>query len=154
MKRRSTMFLRGAVALIGLVVLALCVFALPAGIRSADAGMYRPLVIGMYISAIPFFAGIYQTLKLLGYIDQNKAFSPASVMALKKIKYYAMAISAFYAAGLPYIYIVAEKDDAPGVMMLGLVLAGASFVIATFAAVLQKLLREAIDMKSENELTV
>ena len=40
------------------------------------------------------------------------------------------------------------------VMILGLVVAGAPLVIAVFAAVLQRLLRNAIDMKSENDLTV
>ena len=45
-------------------------------------------------------------------------------------------------------------DDAPGVILIGLILIFASMVIAVFAAVLQKLLKEAIDIKSENDLIV
>ena len=37
---------------------------------------------------------------------------------------------------------------------LDLVIIGASMVIAVFAAVLQRLLQEAIDIKTENDLTV
>lgn len=154
MKRGSTIFLRIVIFLIGMGVLALCIFALPAGISSDQTGDYRPILIGMYVPAIPFFIALYQTLKLLSYIDKNKAFSSLSVKALKNIKYCAITISALYAAGMPYIYIVAEKDDAPGAIVIGLVIIFASIVIAVFAAVLQQLLQNAIAIKSENDLTV
>src|SRR6185503_18768112 len=120
MQRGSTMFLRIAVLVIGLAVLALCVIALPAGIRSDQTGYYRPILWGLYIPALPFFVALYQTLKLLGHIDKNKAFSDMSVRALKNIKYCAVTISGLFAAGMPYIFQAAEKDDAPGVVLIGL----------------------------------
>ena len=154
MKRGSTMILRAVIFLIGAGVLALCVIVLPAAIVSEEAGYYRPLLLGMYVPALPFFAALYQTLRLLSYIDQNKAFSPLSVKALKKIKYCAIAISVLYASGMPYIVYVADRDDAPGAVAIGLIIIFASFVIAVFAAVLERLLQNAIDIKSENDLTV
>jgi hypothetical protein len=154
MKQGSTVFLRGVVYLLGLIVLALCVFALPAGISSDQTGMYRPILLGLYVPAIPFFWALYWALKLLDYIDHNKAFSELSVNALTQIKYCAITISALFAAGLPYIYVVADRDDAPGALAIGLVITFASVVIATFAAVLQKILKDAIAIKSENDLTV
>lgn len=154
MNRGSTIFLRGAVVFIGLVVLALCVFALPAGIRTDQVGGYRHILLGLYVPAVPFFVALYQALKLLGYIDRNQAFSDLSVRALKYIKYCALTISGLFLAGMPYVFHVADMDDAPGVVLMGLIIIGASFVIATFAAVLQKLLQNAMDIKSENDLTV
>ncbi len=148
------MFLRGVVFLMGLGVLGLCIFALPAAIRSDNTGAYRPILVGMYVPGIPFFIALYQTLNLLSYIDKNKAFSPLSVKALKNIKYCAIAISALYTAGMPYIYRVAEQADAPSVIVIGLVIIFASIVIAVFAAVLEQLLQNAIAIKSENDLTV
>jgi len=115
---------------------------------------YDPILLGMYVPAIPFFIALYQAWKLLSYIDKNKAFSDLSVKALKNIKYCAITISALYAAGIPYIFYVADKDDAPGVAAMGLVIIFASVVIAAFAALLQKLLQNAIEIKSENDLTV
>lgn len=147
------MFLRGVVILLGIIVLILCIFVLPLAITSGKADYYRPLLIGMYVPAIPFFIALYQALKLLGYIDQNKTFSNFSVHALKNIKYCGIAISALYAVGMPYIFLAAERD-APGVAALGLVIIFASSVIAVFAAVLQRLLQNAVDIKSENDLTV
>ncbi len=154
MKRGSTIILRGAVILIGLIVLALCIFALPAGLRSDNTGYYRPILIGLLVPAIPFFFALYQALKLLDYIDENKAFSQVSVDALKNIEYCALIISGLFAVGQPYVFYAADRDDAPGVAMIGFIIIGASFVIATAAAVFKRLLQNAVDIKSENDLTV
>ncbi|RKI97865.1 DUF2975 domain-containing protein, partial [Butyricicoccus sp. 1XD8-22] len=114
---------------------------------------YSILII-MYVSAIPFFIALYQAFQLLIYIDKNKAFSEISVTALKKIKYCATTIAGLYVVALPFFYIFADIDDTPGVVIIGMMLVFAPLVIAVFAAVLQKLLNEAIDIKSENDLTV
>lgn len=158
--KRETFFLKFVVVLMGLPVLALCIFLLPglseyvAEITPEFPYMKYLFLIGMYATAIVFFFALYQTLKLLNYIDKSKAFSQVSVEALKNIKYCAITISVLYVAELPIIYLIADTDDAPGVMLIGLVITFASMVIAVFAAVLQKLLKNAIDIKSENDLTV
>ena len=154
MKRGSTLFLKLVIVILGLIVLAICAFALPALIGSDKTGYYRPILIGLYVPALPFFFALYQALKLLGYIDKNLAFSEMSVKAFAVIKYCALLIAVIFTAGMPYIYIAADRDDAPGVIVIGLVIIFASLVIATFAAVLQKLVQNAVVMKSENDLTV
>jgi hypothetical protein len=160
MKRGSTLFLKIVLILIGIPVLALCIFLVPKIASYAvelypDHAYLKYLVsIDLYATAVPFYFALYQAFKLLGYIDKSKAFSELSVQALKIIKYCAMVFSGLYAIGLPLFYLVAEKDDAPGIIVIGLVMIFASMVIAVFAAVLQKLLKEAIDIKSENDLTV
>ncbi len=77
-----------------------------------------------------------------------------SVKALKNIKICALIITGLYVVILPFVYFVAELDDAPGLIIIGMIPAFASIVIAVFAAVLQRLLQEAILIKSENDLTV
>ena len=154
MKLDSTLFLRLVILCIGIAVLSLCIFVLPAGIMSDQTGDYKPILLGMYLPAIPFFVSLHQALKLLEYIDKNKVFSELSVRALKNIKFCAIAISALYAAGMPYIFYVADKDDAPGAVAIGFVIIFASIVISIAVAVAQKLLQNAVDIKSENDLTV
>ncbi|MCY8515106.1 DUF2975 domain-containing protein [Bacillus atrophaeus] len=160
MKQGTTLFLKIAVFLIGIPVLALCIFLVPE-IANFAAELYPDIayikylvLINLYASAIPFYFALYQAFKLLSYIDKNRAFSELSVRALKNIKYCAITISILFVAGMPLFYLMAEKDDAPGIILIGLVVIFASMVIAVFAAVLQKLLKEAIDIKSENDLTV
>ncbi|MGG1514455.1 DUF2975 domain-containing protein [Paenibacillus oryzisoli] len=160
MKRGSTLFLKAALFLIGLPVLALCIFVLPE-IGNYAAELYPDYAYLEYLvdldllaTAIPFYMALYQAFKLLNYIDKNQAFSELSVRALQKIKYCAIAFSGLYVVGMPLFYLLGEKDDAPGVIVIGMVMIVASLVIAVFAAVLQMLLQEAIDIKSENDLTV
>jgi hypothetical protein len=160
MNRGSTLFLKLAVILMGIPVLALCIFLVPeigkvaAQLLPEFTSIPYLVPIPFYASAIPFYFALYQAFSLLNYIDHNKAFSDLSVNALKRIKHCAVSISILHALTLPLFYLFAEADDAPGVIFVGLVIPFASMVIAVFAAVLQRLLREAIDMKSENELTV
>jgi hypothetical protein len=153
-KNGSTLFLRLVVLSFAAFILGLCLFALPVGIASDKTGMYRWILAGLYVPAIPFFYAIYQTMKLLGYIDRNTAFSDASVAVLKKVKFCGGVIAGLFIAGMPYVYYAADKDDAPGVVAVALVIIGASMAVAVFAAVLQRLLQNAIDIKAENDLTV
>ena len=156
--KRETLFLKVVVFLIGIPVLALCLFGLPwlanHPVNPDYAHMLYPTLIGIYATAIPYYFALYQAFKLLSYIDKNKAFSELSVKALKNIKYCAIIISSLYVVMMPFFYLVAEKDDAPGLIIIGMVAIFASVVVAVFAAVLQKLLKNAIDIKSENDLTV
>ena len=152
--------MRFVILFIGLGVLAFSIFALPAMWKggseefpAASRAIFL-IMIGLYATAVPFFIALWQTLKLLSYIDQNKAFSELSVSALRNIKYCAIIITILYIGGVPLLIPIAEADDAPGLVLMGMVVACAPIVVAVFATVLQRLLQNAIDIKSENELTV
>ena len=160
MKSSSTILLRITILLIGAPIVVAGIFWIPGfggileGMDQGMAFLKYPFFIGIYAAGIPFFFALYQSFKLLKFIDQNIAFSELSVKALWNIKYCAMAISGLYALELPILYFMAQEDDAPGLLLLGIVIVFASVVIAAFAAVLHKLLKDAIDIKSENDLTV
>ena len=83
---------------------------------------YMGILMVMYVSAIPFYMALYQAFKLLTYIDKNQAFSELSVQALKKIKNCAITISGLYVVVLPFVFILAELDDAPGLVIIGMVI--------------------------------
>ncbi|MFC5447482.1 DUF2975 domain-containing protein [Paenibacillus aestuarii] len=160
MKRGTTFFLKMAVFFIGIPILALCIFLVPkignfAGELYPNIAYMQSLVlIDMYAAAIPFYFALYQAFKLLSYIDKNQAFSELSVKALKNIKYCAITISTLYLLGMPLYYLMARRVDPPIITVTGLAIIFASMVIAVFAAVLQRLLQEAIHIKSENDLTI
>ncbi|PEB77753.1 hypothetical protein COM95_30900 [Bacillus cereus] len=159
MERVSTLFLKIAVFIIGLPVFALCIFLVPHMASFATklypniAPMKYLVFIVMYGAAIPFYLALYQAFNLLRYIDENKAFSELSVKVLKNIKCCAITISGLYVLGLPLFHFIAKKVDPP-IGLMGIIIIFASLVIAVFAAILQRLLQEAINIKSENDLTV
>ncbi|MCT2535336.1 DUF2975 domain-containing protein [Aquibacillus koreensis] len=163
MNRGSTLFLKISIFVIGIPVLGLCLFLLPQiameAFEQAQKGaglayVVFGILIIMYGSAIPFYIALYQGLLLLSYIDKNQAFSSLSVNALRKIKNSAKLIFGMYVVALPFIFVIAEWDDAPGLVLIGMVIAGSSLIVAVFVAVLQRLLQQAIHIKSENDLTV
>lgn len=159
MKKGSIYFLKGVIVLMSLIVLALCIFALPSiGKSMIEEFPTIPnapyFVLAFYASAVPFFIALVHAWRMLIYIDKNIAFSPLSVKALKKIKYCAVLITLFLLANMPLMFHMAQADDAPGAIIIWGFISGAPLVIAVFAALLEKLLKNAIDFKSENELTV
>ena len=158
--RRETMILKIAVVMLGIPVAALSVLLLPWIAKDASESSIRMayviygILILMYISVVPFFAALYQGFRLLGYIDSNKAFSELSLKSIQKIRSCAAAISIIYLFAMPLFYIVAEIDDAPGVILVGMIFVFAPLSVAVFAAILKKLLKNAIDLKNDNELTI
>ena len=159
MKRISTLFLQLVIALIGIVGLIIMIrLPLTEGrAKNLDLlGVYSdPFILYGYSASIAFFVALYKAIKLLGYIGQNKVFSADSVGALKSIKYCAIVLSILIVLAGLYIRIFHNKDDDPaGFLAICFVTTFASIVVATAAAIFEKILQNAIDMKSENDLTI
>lgn len=158
MKRGKTSFLKVVIVIIGILVISLCIFYLPILTRVAIvrfpefSHLGLPVLLGLYITAIPFYNALYHAFSLLLYIDQNNAFSHSSIIALKEIKHSAITIVVLYMISMFVLIFVNALH--PGIALLGLTIIFASLIIAFFAAILQELLRSALQIKSENDLTV
>jgi hypothetical protein len=108
-----------------------------------------------YAASIAFFVALYNAFKLLGYVGQNKVFSSPSVKTLKTIKYCAIILGISIVAAALYIRIFHNKEDDPaGFLVICFVMTFASIVVATTAAIFEKIIQNAVDMKSENDLTI
>jgi hypothetical protein len=160
MKRSSTVFLQAVIVLIGTGVLALMLWEPHLEGRNVHATLFEiyfkdPFLAYAYISSILFFAALYQTFKLLGYIGRNEVFSQPAVKALRTTKYCAIGLIASIVGAEAYFFIVQRgKDDIAGDVMMGLLMIIVSGIVATAAAVFERLLQNAVDIKSENDLTV
>ena len=158
MKRTSTLFLKAILCLIAFVVFAGLLWFPQTEGRAANLDLISiytdPLIIYFYLASIPFFYGLYQAFRLLNFIDANKAFSQDAVNILRNIKFASLSLIGLIALALLYIRFFAGGDDSAGPTMLGICMSLAFSVIATAAGVFQKLLQNAVDIKSENDLTV
>ena len=120
-----------------------------------SVGIARSLSMFGYLASIPFFVALYQGFKLLRFIGEHKAFSLSSVKTLRTIRYCAIILSASIVMAAVYIGVFHNKNDDPaGFIAMCFVTTFISIVIATSAAVFEKLLQNAVDIKSENDLTV
>lgn len=165
MKKRSlvapTIFLQAVVVLIGIGTLVLMLWEPHLEGRNAHATPFEiyfndPFLAYAYLASIPFFVALYQAFKTLGYIGRNKAFSQASVQALWIIKYCAFIMAGAIVAADAFLMIAARntEEDAAGAVMLGIIATFVAIVVGTTAAVFERVLQSAVDMKSENDLTV
>jgi hypothetical protein len=154
MKRISTIFLQAVIVLIGIVALVIMIrFPLTEG-RAANLDLLSiysdPFILYGYAASIAFFIALYKAFKLLGYVRQNKVFSSNSVGVLKGIKYCAIVLSILIVTAGVYIGISHNKEDDPaGFLAICIVTTFVSVVVATAAAVFEKISQNAIDMKSE-----
>jgi hypothetical protein len=158
MKLGATLFLRGVLVLIGIGALALLLWEPHLEGRNAHATLSEiyfndPFLAYAYVASIPFFVGLYQAFKVLAYAGRNKEFSPSAVRSVRTIKYCAMALIGFVAIG-EVIIMFGNSDDRAGGVFMGVLIFFAALVVATATAVLERVLQNAVDMKSENDLTV
>jgi hypothetical protein len=160
MKRSSTAFLQGVVVLIGIGALAFMLWEPHLEGRNADATPFEiyfkdPFLAYAYVASIPFFVALYQAFKVLGYAGQDKVFSQAAVTALRTIKYCAIAIMGFVAVSVVFMpFSDPDDDDGPQGVVMRIVVIFGSIVVATAAAMFERVLQNAVDIKSENDLTV
>jgi hypothetical protein len=162
MKRSSitflqTAFLQAVIVLIGIGALALMLWEPHIEGRNAHATLFQiyfndPFLAYAYIASIPFFIGLYHAFKVMGYAGQNKVFSHEGVNALRTIKYCAIAIIGFVAVAEVFI-LLSDSDDHAGGVIIGILITFGSIVVATTAAVVERILRNTVDMKSKNDLT-
>lgn len=158
MKRSPSLFLRAVLVLIGIGALALLLWEPRIEGRNAHATLFEiyfkdPFLAYAYVASIPFFVGLYHAFRVLGFAGRSEEFSLSAVRSLRTIKYCAMALVGLVAGGEAFI-LSNHSDDHAGGVFVGVLIAFASIVVATMMAILERTLQNALDLKSENDLTV
>jgi cytochrome bd-type quinol oxidase subunit 2 len=156
--RRSTAFLQTVIVLVGIGALALLLWEPHLEGRNAHATFFEiyfkdPFLAYVYVASIPFFLALSQAFKVLGYIRQNIVFSQAAVKALRMIKLCAIAIVVFV-GGAEVFIMLHDSDDRAGGVFMGILITIGCVIVATAAALFERILQNAVDLKSENDLTV
>jgi Protein of unknown function (DUF2975) len=159
-KKNGAIFLQIVIVALGIGTLALLLWE-PwiEGVNAHATTLYQiyfddPFLAFIYLGSIPFFIALYQAIKVLGYVGQGKVFSQAAVNALRTIKYCALAIIGFVVIEEIFIMLNHGSDDAAGGVFMGVLIIFGSIVVATAAAIFERTLQNAVDIKSENDLTV
>jgi hypothetical protein len=161
---RPTWLGRTLVYLAALAGLSICFVLMPELAREEAASNPSvhhtdwPFFLVAYIISVPFFVGLYQLHKLLNFIDEGGAFSAKSVSAVRTIKWCGVAFASLVlvaaVAMVIYVRLAQPSEDAPGFLPIGFVVALPAVIVATFSAVLERLLQDAIAMKAENDKIV
>ena len=148
MKRGSTIFLQVVIALLGVGVLALLLWEPQVEGRNVNATQFEiyfkdPFLAYIYLAFVPFFVGLYQAFNILGYARRGEIFLQHSVRAVRIIKYCALTTAIFILGAVAYLSIFMRgKDDIAGGVMMGAFIILVSAIIATAAAVFERVLQK------------
>ncbi|MDQ0418904.1 hypothetical protein J2Z48_003109 [Croceifilum oryzae] len=155
-KRGSTTFLKVIIFLVGVAILALCIWLPGAAIRDAGAHpdtayFLIPFLACAYGFCATLSVALYQAYKLLTYIEKSNAFSELSLNSLKIIKKCAFTVIFIILLGLVNLKVLSKVtgDDPAGPTSLGLMgILAISIIIAAVDA-LQKPLKNFLEKGSE-----
>lgn len=155
-RRTAIVFFQSVIALIALGALTFLLWEPHLEGRNAHATLFEiyfkdPFLAYAYLASVAFFVALYQAFTLLRHIARDEVFSPDSVRALRTIKRCASALVVMIAAAVAYLFIaVRGKDDIAGGVAMGVVLTFVSIVVASAAAVFERRLQNAVELKAEN----
>lgn len=154
MKRSPIIFLQVIVVLIGIGAIVILLWEPHIEGRNIHATTFDiyfkdPFLAFAYIGSISFFVALYQAFRLLGYIGNDKAFSQEAIKSLQIIKHCALIIIGFVVIGEIFIMLNHGNDDPAGGIFIGILITIGSVIAATVASVLQRILQNGMDIKSE-----
>lgn len=156
MKRYSaiflqTAFLQSVVVLIGMGAVAFLLWEPRVEGVNAHATLFQmyfnSFVVYAFIGSTPFFVALHHAIKVLGYVRQNKTFSQATVNSLRIIKYCALALIGIVAVSAVFM-IGGDREDRPAGLFMRILVTFPSIIVATAAAMFERILQNAVDIKS------
>jgi len=159
MKKLSIFFLQFVLLLFGLFTLFLMLrFPLTEG-RAVNLSLFEiysdPFILYSYFASIAFYFSLVEVLKILKYIGQEQLFSTASIKSIKKIKFSAFSLCFFTLLVALYIRFFNHSDDDPaGFIALCIIMILFFIAVGIAAGLIEKSLQKALQMKTENDLTI
>ena len=149
MKSSSALFLQVVIVLVGIGTLGLMLWEPHLEGRNAHATTFEiyfkdPFLAYVYVGSIPFFVAVYRAFGLFGHVRQTGTFSQVTLNALRVIKRCAMAVIGFVAGAVIFIIIFGDGEDRPAGVFMCFLVAFATGVIATAAAMFSRNLQTAL----------
>lgn len=153
--KRKVNALKAALFVIGLIVF---LFTTILAFQFFKEGVGKPVVViffsSVILSVILGFRVLFLLNQILTCIEHLEAFSQKTLQLVSKVKNTILTISFFFLGILPFFYQVADSEDAPGVMVIGLVVAMIPFVAYIFSQIVEELFKNATSLRIDSELTI
>jgi hypothetical protein len=151
MKKISTLFLQVVVVAFGLGILVFMLWEPHLEGVNAHATSLReiyfddPFLACAYIVSIAFFLAVYKAFRVLGYVREDRTFTPETLKALRTIKFSAITLATPTLAGIVYLFIARPGDDIAGGVAIGLGITLVSVVVAAAAAMFEQVVQKTLE---------
>lgn len=124
MRKISILFLRLSILAAALLIVLLGSYGLYSlilnPVNPVYAWMLYPIIAGVYVSLLPLFYGFIQFYKLLG-LAEGKTGAESKNVILKKLRKGSLVFGSMYLLTEPFVFQVAQEDDAPGLILFYLI---------------------------------
>jgi len=140
MPKIAKQFIKLIILITAILALGLFVIIFPHAIITDVTGYYRPVLYIMYLTALPFFYALYLVFRLL----QERKGNIVMLSVLRRIQICAATIGIIYAFNMPFIFRAGDLDDAPGAVLIGLILTLFPILISVFVGKKRKRLAEEV----------
>lgn len=150
--------LKAAVIFVGLVLLFVYAFVLPAyGANIASlypefSGRYLPWLIFLCVTAVPCFTALALCWKIAASIGRDQSFTEQNAARLRIISLLAAGDSAYFFLG--NIVLAALGMSHPGVLLFSLAFVLAGLAVTVAAAALSHLVKKAAALQEQSDLTI
>lgn len=94
---------------------------------------------------------VFQIVQLIG---QNQAFTAKILTLTQKLSRQILLLAVVFTGILPFVYQGVQAEDAPGLMILGMILVSFPYAVYVFAKIVELLFKQAVSLQSEQDLTV
>ena len=145
MQKMNAILLSFSIFFIGILVLLLCIFALPqlanetATIHPEVAYLKLPILLGLYATAIPFFYALYETVKLIQIAMRESVFTIEILLGFNRIKICAITIITLYVFG--FIILTVTNALPPLVALIGILIMFITLMVAFGANFIRTVLK-------------
>lgn len=153
-----SLWLKLIIILCGCFGLLFCIYIGPetgrAVLLSSESlkGLYKPFVLFIWITGIPFFSALFLGWKICSEIASDKSFTVKNANRLKRISILSMTEGILYIGALLYIFVAGRYHTS--VLVILLLILFFSVVISIFTSLLSHLIRKASEIKDDNDLTI
>lgn len=94
----------------------------------------QAMIIFLYVTMLPFYRAIYYTIQGLEQLKQGQGCDEQLV----RVKQSATVVAILYVLALPGAHYIAEVNDAPGVIVLSLIVLGITVSVIAASSILRK----------------
>lgn len=100
-----------------------------------------------YAASMPFFAGLYQALKITERIRRHETFSPATAGSLRWIRRCGIAVLGFVAFSVVF-FVSADPEDRPAGLFMRLLVAAPAMAVVLTSRALERRVRRVLERPS------
>ena len=140
--------LRGIIGALFLPMLFLCCFYFPYGFYLSLTGeisldIFQIVLIAIvYLIAVPYVLILLKSNQVLYYFQKEIYFNDKIIDYFRKISYNFGIIIILYLIAIPFLYVIADREDAPGMLLLALVGFGIIFIFHMIFAILHHIFKK------------